>query len=255
MIYEPYLYDDVFVLRNKFDIKDAKKLKEVENKIVSDRLHTLSKYPIKGKFDFSHMREIHWFLFSPFYDWAGHPREEDIIRHELILNHRSIQYETCKNIEKSSEMILNSMKAVPWNNLTFDQKISEISKYFAELWRIHPFREGNTRTISTFIIQYMEEQGVYISRENFSKNAQMLRDALVYAADKDDSRQPEYLEAIIRWSIDKNNRESEKNRGTGNKSLMDYLDIINIKRKINLIRRIDKNNENIKNKEDVDKIK
>lgn len=36
---------------------------------------------------------------------------------------------------------------------------------------------------------------------------------------------------------------------------MDYLDIINIKRKINLIRRIDKNNENIKNKEDVDKIK
>ena len=85
MIYEPYLYDDVFVLRNKFDIKDAKKLKEVENKIVSDRLHTLSKYPIKGKFDFSHMREIHWFLFSPIYDWAGHLRKKILYGMSLYL--------------------------------------------------------------------------------------------------------------------------------------------------------------------------
>lgn len=49
----------------------------------------------------------------------------------------------------------------------------------AKLWRIHPFREGNTRTIVTFCCQYADEIGLNPNRKLFEDNAQYVRTALV----------------------------------------------------------------------------
>lgn len=71
----------------------------------------------------------------------------------------------------------------------------------AALWRAHPFREGNTRTVVTFCCQFIESKGIYIDSSLFHQNAQYLRTALVASSaifnDLGDMRKPEYLEKIV----------------------------------------------------------
>lgn len=69
------------------------------------------------------------------------------------------------------------------------------------LWKIHCFREGNTRTTITFCCQYADETGFPINRELFEKNSVYVRTALVaYNAvftDLGDLSKKEYLHGIV----------------------------------------------------------
>lgn len=40
---------------------------------------------------------------------------------------------------------------------------------FAAIWKVHGFREGNTRLAITFCCQFMEAQGIPINRTIFDK--------------------------------------------------------------------------------------
>ncbi len=77
----------------------------------------------------------------------------------------------------------------------------EFSESLAHLWRVHPFREGNTRTTVTFCCQYADEIGLCPNRDLFEENAQYVRTAMVaYNAvfsDMGDLSKPEYLERIV----------------------------------------------------------
>ena len=55
----------------------------------------------------------------------------------------------------------------------------EFCDSLARLWKIHPFREGNTRITVTFMCQYAEELGFCIDRKLFEDNSRYLRTALV----------------------------------------------------------------------------
>ena len=50
------------------------------------------------------------------------------------------------------------------------------------MWQIHPFREGNTRTIIVFMTQYAIVNGFYIDRALFKSKSKYLREALVMAS-------------------------------------------------------------------------
>lgn len=66
---------------------------------------------------------------------------------------------------------------------------------------MHPFREGNTRTIVNFASQFIESKGIYIDSELFKDNALYMRSALVASSaifsGLGDRRKPEYLEKIV----------------------------------------------------------
>ena len=72
---------------------------------------------------------------------------------------------------------------------------------FRSLWKVHPFREGNTRTTITFFCQYADAIGLKINRELFEKNSRYVRMALVaynaYFADGSNFSKREYLEKIV----------------------------------------------------------
>jgi cell filamentation protein len=72
------------ILRNKFDIRDAKELSDMERKITSKRNAETILTPIKGNFDFNHLKAIHKALFSDVYDWAGKERTVDISKSNLF---------------------------------------------------------------------------------------------------------------------------------------------------------------------------
>lgn len=81
------------------------------------------------------------------------------------------------------------------------------SKNMAELWKVHPFREGNTRTIITFCCHYAEKEGFPIDTDLLKDNSDYVRNALVAASavfhDLGDKSNPEYLVRIIKDAMER----------------------------------------------------
>lgn len=66
-----YCYPNSDVLKNKLNITNAEELFETEKELTIIRLQELQKNPIKGNFDFKHLKDIHEYIFQDLYDWAG----------------------------------------------------------------------------------------------------------------------------------------------------------------------------------------
>ena len=61
------------------------------------------------------------------------------------------------------------------------EAVSHIAQFISDLWQIHPFGEGNTRTTAVFTIKYLRTFGFDISNETFADYSWYFRNALVRA--------------------------------------------------------------------------
>ena len=88
---DPYLYDDVPVLRNALSIKDEKTLDLIEAE--QSRANMMLLYE-QGFHDFTPegLQSIHRYLFGDLYDWAGQFRIINIEKRERLLAGRSVWY-------------------------------------------------------------------------------------------------------------------------------------------------------------------
>ena len=84
---DPYLYEDVPVLRNKLGIKTEKILDLVEAEQSRANMMLLYERPFSS-FSPAGLREIHRFLFGDIYDWAGEYRIINIQKAERLLGGR-----------------------------------------------------------------------------------------------------------------------------------------------------------------------
>ncbi|MCR5309276.1 MAG: Fic family protein [Bacilli bacterium] len=192
---DPYLYPDVDVLINKKDIKDSEALNKLEEDVVPLRMIRLRKegLNIKSVFD---IQKIHSFLFSSIFDWAGEFRKITMYKKEPILNGCSVDYTPFDYIEKETNNLENKFKGIVWQSLSNKEKINNVCSIVQELWQIHCFREGNTRSVALFLYFLLKTIGVHINIEFLGKNAKYFRNALVLASLYSASK-PEYLFGII----------------------------------------------------------
>lgn len=140
-----YCYENSNVLINKLDIRNNKTLQQAENKIVLAKLFELRQNNKIGKFDIIHFTNIHKFLFEDIYPFAGKFRTENIAK-------GFFSFAEWEYIEKELNKLLEELKYE--NYLTsLDKKTlaKKLAYYLAELNVLHPFREGNGRTIREFI--------------------------------------------------------------------------------------------------------
>lgn len=202
---DPYLYPNTEVLKNRLGVMDNEKLNTIEAEYTSTRLKEIIENPIKGNFDFDHLCRMHYYIFQDLYDWAGQPRIINIEKSEPVLGGISIEYSEFKDIEIMASSVLSKMKEVNWKKFSLNEKAEALSKYMAELWKVHIFREGNTRTIVTFICQYTESIDIMLDTELFAKNSAYVRSALVAASavfkDLGDKSKPQYLVKIIKDAL------------------------------------------------------
>jgi cell filamentation protein len=175
---DPYVQENG-VLINKFGITDDRTLDEVEADHVLVAIEELQRFPIAGNFDFKHYCDIHNYIFKDIYDWAGKPRTIDIFRPELALGGISVEYKEAGKIKESAEQVLREMNGVDWDSLSFDRKAERFAESLGELWKIHAFREGNTRTTIHFCSQFAKCKGFPLNNEIFKRKGDMLRLALV----------------------------------------------------------------------------
>lgn len=85
-----YCYPDSDVLVNRLNIRESEKLHAFEKKLTMLRLLELIDKPIKGNFDFKHLKEIHRYIFQDIYDWAGEVRKVDIAKGNMFCSVRFI---------------------------------------------------------------------------------------------------------------------------------------------------------------------
>lgn len=179
---DPYLYDDVPVLKNKFDIKSQETLYKVESDITFLKILDVDRAVKNEKFDFKHLKEIHKYIFGDIYEWAGNVRTVNIEKSEDVLNGKSINYCDYSLIEKEATAAIKDLKSVNWEKLNLDDRAKLFSIKVAKLWQVHPFREGNTRTIITFAAQFAEARNIPLDREMLRTHSQYVRKSLVMSS-------------------------------------------------------------------------
>lgn len=197
---DPYLYGGTSVLKNKLGIKVQEHLDRAESDYTSLRLAELAENPLDGDYDFTHLCAMHRYIFQDLFDWAGKPRIIDIQRPEPVISGWSVEYSPHVEIANSARNVLSTMNAINWIDFTLCETVEKFSSCFAQLWKIHPFREGNTRTVTHFCCQFLDSVGIEINRLLFEENATYLRTTLVaYNAvfKEGDFSQKEHLREII----------------------------------------------------------
>lgn len=178
---DPYLFDEIDVMKNKLGIKDVEKLRDAEGDIVPIKLMDVDEL-CKGKFDFNLLKSINGHLFGDIYDWAGKVRTINIEKPEDVLSGKSVSYCDYSLIEKEAKNVIREINEVEWNKLNKNEIAENLSKLTSRLWQIHPFREGNTRTTISFMKNFAESKGISIDIELLKNNIRYVRTSLVMAS-------------------------------------------------------------------------
>jgi len=191
---DPYLYEDIAVLKNLGNIKNTEELRKAEGDITKFTMPIV--YAQKfNKFNTATICEIHRLIFDSLYEWAGEFRTIPIAKREDILGGDTVRYtyppQIKKELDETSKEIAKLKKTDDKKNLVF-----KLIRITAKLWQTHPFRDGNTRTIISFSVLLAEHLGIEIDHVLFEQNASYVRNSLVWASQGIYSKF-EYLENIF----------------------------------------------------------
>lgn len=140
-----YCYNNSNVLINKLNIKDFKKLQIYEAKITAAKLLSLRQKGIIGNFDVQHLNAIHTYLFEDIYPFAGKFRNENIAKGVF-------RFAEWEYIESELNNLLTKLKNENYlEGISKENLANRLAFYLSELNVLHPYREGNGRTIREFI--------------------------------------------------------------------------------------------------------
>ena len=158
-----YCYPDSNVLKNKLNIRDNKLLKTAEEEITLIKQMELLKNPIKGNFSKAHLMNIHKFIFEDIYSFAGKIRRERISKADTMFYPPNL-------IDRELDKVFAKIKEKNMLKETDEEKIFDNLAYvMAELNIIHPFREGNGRSIREFIRLMAKRMGYDLNWGNIDK--------------------------------------------------------------------------------------
>ena len=151
---------------------------ELECDFVSTRIVELLN---EDKFELSvdYLKYVHKYLFQDVYEFAGEFRKIDFSKHEKILNNDSVAYGDYTTLRESLEYDISLEKEKNYNEMNMVEVINNISKFTSNIWQVHPFREGNTRTIALFIQKYLISLGYNVDNSLFKDKSVYFRNALV----------------------------------------------------------------------------
>lgn len=207
---DPYLYEGSSVLKNRLGITTQEELDNAEADYVVYRLKDLAMNPLPGEYNTEHLLKMHHYMFQDLFEWAGETRIIEIYKEEDVLGGMSVEYSDPFDIVQDIHFVLSDMRNKSWKEMDRKEAAKEFSDSLAKLWKIHPFREGNTRTTVTFCCQFADEVGLKVNRELFEKHSRYVRTALVaynaYFADGNDFSKHEYLERIVYDALDNNEK-------------------------------------------------
>lgn len=132
------------------------------------------------------LRSIHGRLFrglmeSPYYE--EHYRDYNMTKREFVLARKSVIYGDAGSIEKDLAEAFAQFEPAPVLNDDHGAYAASVGGFIARIWQVHPFAEGNTRTVAVFLQQLMRSHGFAGDlSEAFDRSSLQFRNALVRAS-------------------------------------------------------------------------
>ena len=160
--------------------KDSKNRTEEADKVSAQIAEILS----EQSFTFSPAEyiSIHRRLFQDVYINAGKIRDYNITKQEWVLNGDTVLYGSAGSLKATLEYDFEQEKKFKYNGLSQLEIIEHIADFISNLWQIHIFGEGNTRTTAIFLIKYLRKLGFNeVNNDLFALHSWYFRNALVRA--------------------------------------------------------------------------
>ena len=157
-----------------------------------------------GGFEFTpeYYISIHAKLFKGVLASAGKLRTVNIRKREWVLKDDSVTYGSADTIKQSLIRDFIDEREFDYGGKSPRQAIPHFARFIAQIWQVHPFGEGNTRTTAVFAIKYLNSLGYRVANNMFRDNSWFFRNALVRANYADYNRGVKrdwsYLEAFFR---------------------------------------------------------
>lgn len=160
---DPNCYPNTDILINLLDIRSESELEEAELELTSFRLEQFS--PQFEQLTFNYLKEIHRHLFQDIYKWAGQLRSVDISKGDT-------RFCTAANIEREAvkqfQLLAKSNYLRELNRAEF---VFQLADFFCEMNVVHPFREGNGRTLRLFCEVLALQAGYELDWKGISKDS------------------------------------------------------------------------------------
>lgn len=148
------------------------------------------------------MISIHRRLFDGIYKLAGRIRDYNITKNEWVLGGKTVYYASADTISETLNYDMGQEREFSYANMNIDDAIRHLTRFCANLWQVHAFCEGNTRTTAVFMIKYLRTLGFNVVNDVFAENSWYFRNALVRANYSDltngITETTEYLERFFR---------------------------------------------------------
>ncbi|MDY4819371.1 MAG: Fic family protein [Bacilli bacterium] len=132
-------------------------------------------------FTVGQLLSIHRNLFEGVLQHPGQLRTYNFSKKEWVLDGESVIYGDYRELEATLQYDFDIEKRFDYSKLSMDEIVEHLAIFIANLWQIHAFEEGNTRTTAVFVIKYLRSLGFDVTNDTFAKNAWYFRNSLVRA--------------------------------------------------------------------------
>lgn len=193
-------------------IKTNDQKREKECDLVSSRIAMLV---TDNNFEFSidYLKYVHSYLFKDIYNFAGIVRKCNLTKIEPVIDFKSVKYADYNEIDELLTLAFNNEKNRNQKDIFSYKNIQEFADFMSNIWQIHPFCEGNTRTTAIFVIKYLKSLGFNINLNLFLENSSYFRDSLVLSTcenSSDSINNKEYLYEFYRMLFENSERNVKK---------------------------------------------
>ncbi len=150
---DPYVDPATGVLKNRLGISDPELLERAEATFAAVRSYEMAVEPVHGSFDLAHLQRIHKRLFGDVYDWAGEIRTVDISK-------GNTRFASFLQIKPYAPTITGALSHENFlKGLDSDAFSARAGEILGELNVLHPFREGNGKSLREYISQLAHGAG------------------------------------------------------------------------------------------------
>lgn len=127
------------------------------------------------------LTSIHKRIFTGIFKHAGILRDYEISKKEWVLDGASVSYGFAYELQGALAHDIQRERDFNYTGMDMSEIVKHIAQLTSDIWQIHPFCEGNTRTTAVFIIKYLRSLGFDVNNSIFEKNSWYFRNALVRA--------------------------------------------------------------------------
>ena len=185
-----HIEGDITITEAKQLIDSYYKSQTSRNEIESERTEEADKVSARitellqeKTFNFStaQLTSIHRRLFEGIYKFAGRIRDYNITKQEWVLRGETVYYASADTISDTLDYDMGQERNYSYEGKSIDEAISHLTRFCANLWQIHAFGEGNTRSTAVFMIKYLKTLGFKVTNDLFATHSWYFRNALVRA--------------------------------------------------------------------------